>query len=110
MDGLIARTQGATFAGASRDPFGYGAVAAVPSTLGPVVRKPVVPPPPQWPVLTAIVFDADPRAQLRWRGTIYSVRQGALFDEFVVVSISRDQVVLKRGTDSFILQRKTQGE
>jgi hypothetical protein len=110
LDGLIASAQRPTFAGAARDPFGYGAVTTVPDPLKPLVHKPVVPPPPEVPVLTAIVFDADPRAQLRWKGHEYTVHEGGLFAEFVVGSITRDQVVLKRRDETIILQRKPQGE
>ncbi len=61
-------------------------------------------------MLTAIVFDADPRALLRWNGRDYSVRPGGLFDDFQVVSITRDQVVLSRNGENIVLQRKSQGE
>jgi hypothetical protein len=110
LDGVIARAQSAPFAGADRDPFAYGSAAPRPSVLPTVARRPTPPPAPETPVLTAIVYDADPRAVLRWKGRDYSVRAGGLFDEFVVVSISREQVVLKRGSDSIVLQRKPQGE
>ncbi len=110
LDGLVARSQSATFDGASRDPFGYGAVASRPDPAGPVVHRPVVPPPPAVPVLTAIVFDNDPRALVRWDGREFTVHEGALFAEFEVLSISRDQVVLKRGPENIVLRRKPQGE
>jgi hypothetical protein len=76
------------------------------------VRRPVVqvPAPVARPVLTAIVWDADPRALVRWQGREWTVRAGALFDEFQVVSITRDQVTLSRGTESIVLQRKPQGD
>lgn len=110
LDGVIARVQDAAPPAPGRNPFAYGAAAPRPETLTPVVHKPAPPPVPEVPVLTAIVFDADPRAQIRWKGREYTVRNGGLFDEFVVVSISRDQVVLKRGADNVVLQRKAQGE
>lgn len=96
---------------AVRDPFTTGAaptVTASPENTGP--RKPAAPPPPARPVLTAIVWDADPRALVRWQGRDYSVRPGGLFDEFQVVSITRDQVVLRRGDENIVLARKPQGE
>lgn len=110
LDGLVARVHEASFAGAGRDPFGYVSVAPRPQPSGPVVRRPVVPPPPELPVLTAIVYDSDPRALVRWQGREYTVRGGGLFDEFLVERIARDHVVLKRGSESVVLRRKPQGE
>lgn len=105
LDGLVARSQAATFGGASRDPFGYGAAAPRPGPDRPVVRKPVEPPPPAVPVLTAIVYDADPRAIVRWQGREFTVRVNGLFDDFVVLSITREQVVLRRGSENIVLRR-----
>lgn len=110
LDGLIARAQGSTFDGAARDPFGYGAAAPRPGDDRPVVRRPVVPPPPEVPVLTAIIFDNDPRAIVRWDGRDYTVHTGMLFADFEVLSIVRDQVVLRRGAENIVLRRKPQGE
>lgn len=106
----LAAAPGAAPPASLRDPFGNAAAAA--PTPGPAAgpRKPVVPPAPPKPVLTAIVWDADPRAIVRWQGQDYSVHNGGLFDVFQVVSISRDQVVLKRGDENIVLQRKQQGE
>lgn len=92
-----------------RDPFGFGTVA-VANPVTPRVHKPVVPATPPVPVLTAIVYDADPRAIVRWQGREWTIRSGVLFDEFQVVSITRDQVTLKRGEVPIVLQRKPQGE
>lgn len=110
LGGLVARAQESTFSGASRDPFGYGLVATRPGGDRLVVRKPLVPRPPPLPVLTAIVYDADPRAIVRWEGREYTVRPEVIFAEFVVVSITRDQVVLQRGPEKIVLRRKPQGE
>ena len=110
LDGLVTRAQAPTFSGASRDPFGYGLVATRPGGDRLVVRRPLVPRPPPLPVLTAIVYDADPRAIVRWDGREYTVRQEGIFAEFVVESITRDQVVLKRGPEKIVLRRKPQGE
>lgn len=107
LDARIARALHSGFTGASRDPFGFG--SATPQPAGPVSaapRRPAPPPAPAVPVLTAIIFDADPRAIVRWDGREYSVRAGSLFAEFEVVSIARDQVVLKRGTESLVLRRQ----
>lgn len=62
------------------------------------------------PVLTAIVWDNDPRALVRWKDREWTVREGGLFDEFQVVSITRDQVRLLRGDATIVLQRRNPGE
>lgn len=107
LDAHVSRALHSEFAGASRDPFGYGAAAA-PAAAGaaPGPRRPAPPPAPALPVLTAIIYDADPRALVRWDGREYSIRAGSLFAEFEVVSIARDQVVLKRGSESLVLRRQ----
>lgn len=88
---------------AIRNPFEFGGAVAVASPVeGP--WRPVVPPPLPKPVLTSIVWDADPRATIRFNGREYSVRPAALFDDYRVVSISRDQVVLDRGGESLVLR------
>ena len=92
-----------------RDPFAFGPAPA-PVAAAPRVRKHAPPPPEPKPVLTAIVFDADPRAVLHWKDRDWTVRSGALFDEFQVLGITRDQVTLQRGAETIILQRKPQGE
>lgn len=106
---LIARTESATTA-SFRDPFQVGATPAPVALPGIRVRKPVLPPPPALPVLTAIVWDADPRALVRWKGRDWTVRPGGLFDVFQVTGITRDQVTLTRGSESMVLQRKAQGD
>ena len=110
LDGLVARVQESTFSSASRDPFGYGQSAIRPGGDRLVVRRPVVPRPPPLPVLTAIVYDADPRAIVRWDGREYTVRPEGIFAEFVVESITRDQVVLQRGPEKIVLRRKPLGD
>ena len=68
------------------------------------------PAPPLQPVLTSIVFDADPRATVKWNGRDYSVRVGPLFADFRVVSIAREQVVLDRGAEPVVLHLPKRGE
>lgn len=68
------------------------------------------PPPPALPVLTAIVWDSDPRALVHWKDREWTVREGGLFDEFQVVSITRDQVSLRRGDATLVLQRRNPGD
>ncbi len=62
------------------------------------------------PVLTAIVWDNDPRALVRWKDRTWTIREGGLFDEFQVVSITRDQVRLSRGAVTIVLQRSNLGD
>ncbi len=96
-----------------RDPFMYahppddnnGSAPAPPPRTKPVPAPVVV-----LPVLTAIVWDADPRALVRWKGREWTVREGGLFDEFQVASISRDQVTLRRADSSLVLTRRNPGE
>jgi len=67
-------------------------------------------PPPALPILTAIVWDNDPRALVHWKDREWTVREGGLFDEFLVVSITRDQVSLRRGDATLVLQRRNPGD
>ncbi len=76
----------------------------------PKVVVPVVPVVQPVPVLTAILWDNDPRALVRWQGREWTVRAGGLFDEFQVVSITRDQVTLRRGDSALVLARRNPGE
>ena len=61
---------------ALRDPFGLTPVAVAVRPHAVVRHVVVPPPPPPAPVLTAIVWDADPRALVRWKGQNYTVRSG----------------------------------
>jgi hypothetical protein len=65
---------------------------------------------PPVPILTAIVWDNDPRALVHWKDRDWTVREGGLFDEFLVVSITRDQVSLRRGDATLVLQRRNLGD
>jgi len=93
--------------GVERDPFSS---APVVTTTVPTRRRVVVPAPPPKPQLTAIVWDSDPRAVIRWKDREWTVRAGGLFDEFQVLGITRDQVTLARGGENLVLQRKPRGE
>jgi hypothetical protein len=93
-----------------RDPFSTATAAPVAARVDRTPARHKPPPPPPKPVLTSIVFDADPRATVRWDGRDYSVRAGTLFADFRVVSISRDQVVLDRNGESVILSLPRKGE
>jgi len=93
-----------------RDPFTTRAPVAVRMPkASPKIAPPVVVPPAA-PVLTAIVWDNDPRALVHWKDRDWTVREGALFDEFLVVSITRDQVSLRRGDATLVLQRRNPGD
>lgn len=95
-----------------RDPFQFGAPPAddpAKAPTPPPVRL-AAPVPVVLPVLTAIVWDSDPRALVRWQDREWTVREGGLFDEFQVVKISRDQVTLRRGDETIVLKRRNPGE
>lgn len=111
LDHHLAREQ-RPLAAAVRDPFRFGAAVAPVATPSGTPRPPrvVVPAAPQRPVLTAIVWDNDPRAIINWQGRAWTVHEGLLFDEFVVTSIRPEQVVLKRGDEIIVLTRKSSGE
>lgn len=96
-----------------RDPFTFARAAqAGPDAPSPppVKPKPVVPVVQPVPVLTAILWDNDPRALVRWKDREWTVRPGGLFDEFQVVSITREQVTLRRGDADLVLRRRNPGE
>ena len=93
-----------------RDPFTYSRVAAE-SPAAPRPRASAAPATATaTPLLTAIVWDSDPRALVRWKGREWTIREGGLFDEFQVVQISRDQVTLRRAEATLLLKRPNPGE
>ncbi len=93
----------------TRDPFFLGSIPV--ATSAPRRQsRPVKPAPPAVPVLTSIIFDADPRATVKWNGRDYSIRPGGLFADFRVMTIARDQVVLDRGGESVVLRLPKRGE
>jgi len=108
LDRDLGAVSGLPAAAGLRDPFGL-AVPVTPERRHTVAVRHAPPPPPS-PVLTAIVWDADPRALIRWSGREWTVRAGMQFDVFQVTSITRTQVVLKRGDESVVLTRQPQGE
>jgi hypothetical protein len=99
-----------------RDPFTFGRYDGDNDGDDPIILTPrprpvaVTPVPEARPVLTAIVSDHDPRALIRWKEREWTVREGGLFDEFQVLNITRDQVTLRRGDQTLVLQRKNPGE
>jgi hypothetical protein len=112
LDRLITEAGGAAPAALARDPFALGPVvsAADPDRPKPPPRPAAPPPAPPMPVLTAIVWDNDPRATIRWDGRDYSVRENTLFADFRVASISRDAVVLEHGGERLVLALPRKGD
>ena len=111
LDALLDHPLPPLGSGAVRDPFALGAAPAPATSHAPAARKPVAPAPEPKPILTAIVWDADPRALVHWQGRDWTIRSGGLFDEFQVQSITREQVTLSRGSETIVLQqRKPQGD
>ena len=92
-----------------RDPFTARPTVAARPLVRPVTVVAKVAP-PEVPILTAIVWDNDPRALVHWKDRDWTVREGGLFDEFLVVSITRDQVSLRRGDATLVLQRRNLGD
>jgi len=100
---------------ALRDPFGYGMAAQrVPdkqvATRRHTEPKPIAPVEPPQPSLTAIIWDDDPRATVRWDGRDFSVRANSLFADFAVKSIRPTEVVLERGGQQMVLRLIKKGE
>ena len=62
------------------------------------------------PVLTAIIFDNDPRATIRYDGRDYPVRVNSLFADFRVVRIAADEVVLDRAGETLVLKLPSKGD
>lgn len=94
----------------ARDPFHFARTPAprlAARRPEPQPVTPVAPPPPQ---LTAIIFDNDPRATIRYQGRDYPVRVNSLFADFRVVRIARDEVVLDRAGEMLVLKLPTKGE
>lgn len=114
LEAQLSTPRPAAPAAPSRDPFMFGRAAvenpSSPPTPTPARVRPAAPTAPSEPVLTAILFDNDPRALLRWKDRDWTVRQGGLFDEFQVVAITRTQVTLRRGEATLVLQRRDPGD
>ena len=110
IEGALEHRDHAPRPGTLRDPFLYSRVVAASS--GPSrPRTGTTPARAQTaPLLTAIVWDDDPRALVRWNSREWTIREGGLFDEFQVVRISRDQVTLRRGEATLLLKRPNPGE
>jgi hypothetical protein len=96
---------------ARRDPFSF---ERAPGRR--TARRPTPPPEPEVveperPVLTAIIWsEGSPSATIRWKGRDYPVQVNSLFDEFRVLSISRDRLTLEHGGENLVLQLPEKGE
>jgi hypothetical protein len=108
IDRILARGDTTRPSGPLRDPFEYGRASASVAVSRPRSERVVVP--VRRPSLTAIIWDNDPRASIRWNDRDYSVRVNTLFDEYRVKSISRDQLVLEREGESIVLRLSKKGE
>lgn len=108
LDGELSRRADLVSATTGRDPFDFHSVQATrPAQTGTPRPRPA--PPAPKPVLTAIIFDNDPRALVRFDGRDYTVRSNSLFAEYRVVRITRDEVVLDKSGESLVLRRPTGG-
>ena len=108
VDQLLERSAAAPGSSTVRNPFAFGS-AARPATTE-TRPRPVRIVLPERPTLTSIVFDADPRATIRYGGRDYAVRENGLFDDYQVTSITRDQVTLRRNSETLVLQLQRKGE
>jgi hypothetical protein len=117
LDQMLAVPDTGARQGGVRNPFGYG-MASVPVAVKPsisrprtpVVTVPAAPIEPAKPQLTAIVWDADPRASVRWEGRDFSVRQNSVFADFTVKIIRPNEIVLERSGQELVLRLSRRGE
>ena len=114
IDELLASHPPAIAVDQLRNPFAFGAApkpagtAEAPHRPTQAVRVTPTGPPP--PVLTAIVWDNDPRATVRYDGRDFSVRENSLFADFRVTSISSTKVVLERNGEAIVLTLPPKGD
>jgi hypothetical protein len=86
-----------------RNPLDYQARVVPRPRPTPPRRRPPVEQPDPVPVLTAIIWDADPRATVRYRDRDFSIRENGLFADYQVLRITQDQVVLQRNGERIVL-------
>ena len=92
-----------------RDPFRFGQAPAPARRAAPA--RPERPAEPPRPRLTSIVWlEENPSATIRWNGTDRTVQVNSLFDEFRVLGITREQVILEHGGDTLVLQLPRKGD
>jgi hypothetical protein len=108
LDRAIAAANAPSDMGPLRSPFDFG---RAPQPLRIVVHHAAPPTPPPVPIVTAIVTGADQaRAIVVYDGANYSVKEGDLFAQYKVVSITAEQVVVDDGTARLVLKRPSKGE
>jgi len=93
-----------------RDPFRFEPEHVAVQTPARARPQAAPPPPAPMPVLTAIIWDNDPRASIRWKGRDYTVKANSQVSDYRVVLIGRDQVLLAHGGESLILKLHGKGE
>ena len=93
-----------------RNPFAYGATRPVAMVAHPHATHTAAMPAPEStpaappvPLLTSIVWDADPRATVRYDGRDFPVRVNTLFADFRVKSITANEVILDRNGETIVL-------
>jgi len=99
---------------AIRNPFAFGSAHAAapvtPKPARPSAPTAVTPAPPARPMLTSIIYDADPRATVRYNGIDYSVRVNSLFADFTVKNITANEVTLDRNGETIVLGLRSKGD
>src|SRR5262249_9404090 len=112
VDDLLAHDAASPTEDKLRNPFAFGLARVVPVTAMVHTKTHVAGPPaaPPKPTLTAIIWDNDPRASLRYDGKDFSVRVNSLFADFRVKSISANQVVLDRNGETIVLGLRPKGD
>lgn len=93
-----------------RNPFRYYTIAPPVAVRPTDPRRPVVVAREKPPVLTAIVWDNDPRATIHFDGRDFSVRENSIFADFRVRSISNAQVILERNGAPLVLTLRSKGD
>jgi hypothetical protein len=107
IDQAVGRRLAMADAGQLRNPFSFVERRVVVVPAPPKLRpKPQAIPEP---LLTAIIFDADPRALIMFEGQNYTVRANSLFADYSVVRITRDEVVLDQNGKRKVLKRPEGG-
>jgi len=110
LDQLLAERAGDPDSGSIRDPLRYQVKPAPIVHREAPERRPVRVAPPPRPILTAIIWDNDPRATIRYNGRDYSIRGDGHFADFKVRSITSEQVVLERNGEPLVLTLRPKGE
>lgn len=92
-----------------RDPFRFEDERTAVRVLSKARRQADPPRPAPDPVLTAIIWDNDPRASIRWNGRDYIVKVNSQVSDYKVVTIGREQVRLAHAEESLVLRLQGKG-